>query len=76
MEIANLNNEYVNWIAFSKTHGIIMTGKLVGDILSSEIVQTFNGSWDLWFYNACEGNINKPRSIDYIPIAQYLFRNG
>lgn len=43
-------NDYVAGIIFSKTLGLVMTGKLTDDLPPSTRPQTFSGSWDPWFY--------------------------
>jgi hypothetical protein len=51
-----------------------MTGHLTDDIPSSENPQSFSGPWDPWFYlHVQERPLGGP-SVDYIPIAEYLFR--
>lgn len=70
----NPENDYVDGILFSNTHGVLMTGRLTDDIPQSETPQRFSGAWDSWFYLHV---MNKPlgvHSVDYIPTPEYLFR--
>jgi hypothetical protein len=78
-------NDYVNGIIFSKTLGLVMTGKLTDDLPPSVRPQTFSGSWDPWFYlhakdkamsqhTPSEAQPDIDRPTDYIPLAEYLFR--
>jgi hypothetical protein len=78
-------NDYVDGIIFSKTLGLVMTGKLTDDLPPSVRPQTFSGSWDPWFYlhakdkamsqhTPSEAQPDIDRPTDYIPLAEYLFR--
>lgn len=70
----NSQNDYVDGVIFSKTHGVLMVGQLTDDIPPSNKPQRFSGPWDPWFYlHAKEKPVGTP-STDYIPIAEYLFR--
>ncbi|KAK3316955.1 hypothetical protein B0H66DRAFT_478479 [Apodospora peruviana] len=77
-ETENPENHYVDGILFSKTHGVVMTGKLTDEIPPSQKPQTFSGSWDPWFYLHAEKKSLQSRTsdptVDHIPIAEYLFR--
>jgi hypothetical protein len=73
-ETENPDNDYVDGIVFSKTHGVVMTGKLTDDIPPTEKAQTFSGSRDPWFYLHAKERSQTPSAIDHIPIAEYLFR--
>ena len=68
------DNDFIDGIVFSKTHGVMMTGKLVDEIPEPEKAQTFSGSWDPWFYMHAKEKSTAELSTDYIPIAEYLFR--
>ncbi|KAF1847021.1 FAD-binding domain-containing protein, partial [Cucurbitaria berberidis CBS 394.84] len=70
----NPDNDYVDGIMFSNTHGVLMTGQLTDDIPLSEVPQNFSGPWDPWFYLHTMGKPPGKKSTDYIPIAEYLFR--
>lgn len=67
-------NDYVDGIIYSKSHGVLMTGQLTDDIPASEKPQKFSGSWDPWFYLHAKKKPIGTLSTDYIPIAEYLFR--
>jgi hypothetical protein len=79
------SNDYVDGIVFSKTLGLVMTGKLTHELPASTRPQTFNGAWDPWFYlhakqkadsqpepSGRRVDVNPP--TDYIPLAEYLDR--
>ncbi|SPO02665.1 probable FAD-binding protein DIMINUTO [Cephalotrichum gorgonifer] len=72
----NPENDYVDGILFSKDHGVVVTGVLADEKPASRPAQTFSGAWDPWYYlHVAE----KTRSaaepvVDYIPLAEYLFR--
>ncbi|KAK0709740.1 hypothetical protein B0T26DRAFT_653687 [Lasiosphaeria miniovina] len=78
--------DYVDGILFSKDHGVVITGTLTDENPPDGVKpQTFSGAWDPWFYlHAKERTAdatgttasNKPSSavVDYIPLAEYLFR--
>ena len=67
-------NDYVDGIIFSGSHGVLMTGQLTDDLPESEKGQKFSGSWDPWFYlHAKKKPLHAP-SVDFIPTAEYLFR--
>ncbi|KAH6621122.1 hypothetical protein B0J18DRAFT_431633 [Chaetomium sp. MPI-SDFR-AT-0129] len=44
------SNDYVDGIIYSKTLGLVMTGKLTDELPSSTRPQTFSGAWDPWFF--------------------------
>ncbi|KAL9622526.1 MAG: hypothetical protein Q9160_003202 [Pyrenula sp. 1 TL-2023] len=67
-------NDYVDGIIYSDSHGVLMTGQLTDEIPPSEKPQKFSGSWDPWFYLHAKRNPTGKFSTDYIPIAEYLFR--
>lgn len=79
------SNDYVDGIVFSKTLGLVMTGKLIDDLPASTNLQTFSGAWDPWFCLHAKQNANshpepndRPTNVDpptdYVPLAEYLFR--
>ncbi|KAF1983422.1 FAD binding domain-containing protein [Aulographum hederae CBS 113979] len=75
-EIKNPQNEYVDAIVFSKTHGVVVTGALADSIPQSAKPQTFNNPSDPWFYlHVQEKTAHSSTQItEYIPLADYLFR--
>ena len=73
-ETENMENDYVDGIVFSKTHGVVMTGRLTDEIPTSETPTKFSGPWDPWFFLHVKDKSLKGPSTDYIPIAEYLFR--
>jgi hypothetical protein len=67
-------NDYVDAILFSKSHGVLMIGRLTDVIPSSVRPQTFSGPWDPWFYLHVQQKPSDHASTEWIPIAEYLFR--
>jgi delta24-sterol reductase len=67
-------NDYVDGIIFSKSHGVVMTGRLTNSFPPSHKPQTFSGPWDPWFYLHAKSRPRDTVSTDYIPVAEYLFR--
>jgi Delta24-sterol reductase len=67
-------NDYVDGIMYSPSHGVLMTGQLTDDIPATEQPQKFSGSWDPWFYLHAQRKPTGTLSTDYIPTAEYLFR--
>ncbi|KAL2018418.1 hypothetical protein VTK56DRAFT_837 [Thermocarpiscus australiensis] len=74
-------NDYVDGILFSRTLGLVMTGRLTDEIPPSIKPQTFSGAWDPWFYLHAEAQAKSHQQqhpdhppTDYIPLAEYLFR--
>ncbi|KAI1078043.1 FAD binding domain-containing protein [Whalleya microplaca] len=50
-ECARKENDYVDGILFSKTHGVIVTGQMTDEPPpQGEAVQTFSHAWDPWYY--------------------------
>jgi FAD/FMN-containing dehydrogenase len=43
-------NDFVDGIIFSKTLGLVMTGKFTDELPPSTTPQTFSGAWDPWFF--------------------------
>ncbi|KAK4237162.1 hypothetical protein C8A03DRAFT_34895 [Achaetomium macrosporum] len=78
----DLANDYVDGVLYSKTLGLVMTGRLTDEIPPSTQPQTFSGAWDPWFYLHAEERAkahqsqqpSHPPPTDYIPLAEYLFR--
>jgi FAD/FMN-containing dehydrogenase len=81
-EVRKGENDYVDGILFSKDHGVVVTGQLTdeGPSAAGEKVQTFSGPWDPWFYlhakekTAPEKGEAGAAPVDYVPLAEYLFR--
>lgn len=69
--------DYVDGIMFSKTHGAVVSGKMVDKISDSSSLQHFSRPWDPWFYlhvqDVTSGQEAKP-VVETIPLAEYLFR--
>ncbi|KAF2000857.1 FAD-binding domain-containing protein [Amniculicola lignicola CBS 123094] len=69
-------NDYVDGIMFSKSHGVVVIGQMTDDLPANVKPQTFSSPWDPWFYLHVE---TKTRSapgpvVEYIPLAEYMFR--
>ncbi|KAL2755880.1 hypothetical protein ACRALDRAFT_2027540 [Sodiomyces alcalophilus JCM 7366] len=78
-------NDYVDGILFSKDHGVIITGSLTDEKPPDNAKpQTFSGAWDPWYYlhvrdrtkslPSSSTSPDAPSPVDYIPLAEYLFR--
>ncbi|KAJ4293765.1 hypothetical protein N0V88_005273 [Collariella sp. IMI 366227] len=73
-------NDYVDGILFSKDHGVVVTGELTDEMPEGRTPQTFSGAWDPWFYlhaknkTAPEKGEEGSAPVDYVPLAEYLFR--
>lgn len=74
-------NDYVDGILFSKTHGVVITGKMTDEKPEDVPVQTFSRARDPWFYlhvrdRTATGAIKENQAVaeDYIPLGEYLFR--
>ncbi|KAF2402369.1 24-dehydrocholesterol reductase-like protein precursor [Trichodelitschia bisporula] len=69
--------DYVDGIIYSKTQGVIVSGKLTDEPTPGTRVQRFSRPWDPWFYLHVQDQIRKTPSVpitEAIPIAEYLFR--
>jgi len=72
----NPENDYVDGILYSKDHGVVVTGTLTDEKPDAKPVQTFSSAWDPWYYLHVADktrNATEP-AVDYIPLAEYLFR--
>ncbi|EGY20461.1 24-dehydrocholesterol reductase [Verticillium dahliae VdLs.17] len=80
-ETLNPENDYVDGVVFSKSHGVVVTGTLTDDKPAETKPQTFSGAWDPWYYLHVEErtkaagttDVSVP-AVDFIPLAEYLFR--
>ena len=75
-ETANKENDYVDGILYTPTHGVIVTGRLTNEKPAGEPVRTFSGSWDPWYYMHVQerSSSGQKAETDYIPLGEYLFR--
>lgn len=77
-ESENEENDYVDGIVFSDTHGVIITGKLVDKKPVHQEVRTFSNAADPWYYMYVQETTSKANSAlvhsDYVPLGEYLFR--
>lgn len=70
-------NDYVDGILFSKSKGVVVTGRLVDSPLKNGHIQRFSRAWDPWFYMHAQHVMKTARSspyTEYVPIEDYLFR--
>ena len=78
METHNHENDYVDGVLFSQSHGVVITGKLTDTLPSSvRTAQTFSRPWDPWYYLHVLEKTHHPESQPitiYTSIAEYLFR--
>ncbi|KAL2113158.1 hypothetical protein VUR80DRAFT_10021 [Thermomyces stellatus] len=72
----NPKNDYVDGILYSKDHGVVVTGVLAEEKPESQPAQTFSGAWDPWYYLHVADKTRTASNpvVDYIPLAEYLFR--
>jgi hypothetical protein len=77
-ETLNDANDYVDGILYSPDHGVVVSGEMTDEMLSSAKVQTFSHAWDPWYYLDVKDKTLSANSpvTDYIPLAEYLFRYG
>lgn len=68
------DNYYVDGVIYSKNHGVLMIGRLTDNLPTGIKPQVFSGPWDPWFYLHAKSKPTTQASVDYIPIAEYLFR--
>ncbi|KAI1106609.1 FAD-binding domain-containing protein [Jackrogersella minutella] len=47
---ADKRNDYVDGILFSKTHGVVVSGKMTDELPAGARVRTFSRAWDPWFF--------------------------
>lgn len=78
IESQNEENDYVDGIIFSDSHGVIITGKLVDEKPAHEKVRTFSDAADPWYYMYVGEMTAQTGSAlahsDYVPLCEYLFR--
>ena len=68
--------DYVDGIMFSRSEGVIVTGRMTDTPLPNSKVQRFSGANDPWFYLHAQDlvrDVGKPVT-EAIPMAEYLFR--
>ncbi|QDS78163.1 hypothetical protein FKW77_005145 [Venturia effusa] len=78
----NLGNgelDFLDGIMFSPTEGAVVMGRLTNEIPGHRKPQRFSRPWDPWYYMHVQSRISNTSSaeepaMDYIPIADYLFR--
>jgi hypothetical protein len=70
------NNDYVDGILFSKSHGAIVTGEMTDELPANTRPQTFSNPWDPWFYLHVKAKTKVASApvVEYIPLAEYMFR--
>lgn len=69
--------DFVNAILFSPEHGVLMTGRVVDDAPANQPrskTLRFSRPWDPWFYLHVQSLPTDKPSVDYMPLAEYLFR--
>jgi delta24-sterol reductase len=78
---ANLGDrelDFLDGIMFSPTSGAVVMGRLTNSLPDGRKPQRFSGAWDPWYYMHVRSRISTPSTeetpMDYIPIAEYLFR--
>ncbi|RCI11602.1 hypothetical protein L249_7710 [Ophiocordyceps polyrhachis-furcata BCC 54312] len=74
-ETKNPDNDYVDGILFSPTHGAVISGRMTDEKPDDCEPQTFSRAWDPWFYlHVRDRSQVKAETTEYIPLAEYLFR--
>ncbi|KAM0717384.1 hypothetical protein Q7P37_007236 [Cladosporium fusiforme] len=68
--------DYVDGIMFSKTDGVVVTGRMTDTPAKELPVQRFSHAWDPWFYlHAQEVTTkNSGPTSEAVPLPEYLFR--
>jgi delta24-sterol reductase len=75
-ETGKKGNDYVDGVLFSKTSGVVVSGRLTSEPSTPRIpVRRFSRPWDEWFWIHARNLIssNKP-TTELVPIEDYLFR--
>ncbi|CAJ2509475.1 Uu.00g145010.m01.CDS01 [Anthostomella pinea] len=77
-ETQDAGNDYIDGIIFSKTHGVVITGRMTDSLPSTTKPQTFSRAWDPWYYLHLQSKtapLNPAGTTsDYVPLPEYLFR--
>jgi len=73
---ADQKNDYVDGVLFSKTTGVIVTGRLTDAPASPSIqIHRFSKPWNEWFWIHAKSRAQTvDASSDLVPIEDYLFR--
>lgn len=73
-ESANVSNDYVDGILFSKDHGVVITGEMTEE--NPGPTQGFSRSTDPWFYLHVQEKTQSSSSsvTEFIPLPEYFFR--
>lgn len=70
--------DYIDGILYSQSHGVVITGEMTDEMPEGSLVRTFSHATDPWYYMYVHDRTKSLKSesfaIDYIPIAEYLFR--
>jgi delta24-sterol reductase len=80
-EAQNQEHDYIDGILFSRTSGVIVTGRLTDspslstDSSSASKIVRFSRPWDEWFYlHAGHIAASQQTKTEYVPLEDYLFR--
>ncbi|KAJ8112571.1 hypothetical protein OPT61_g5101 [Boeremia exigua] len=75
-ETRKRDNDYVDGVLFSKSSGVVVSGRLVTEPSSPRIpVRRFSRPWDEWFWiHARSLTSSKAPTTELVPIEDYLFR--
>ena len=74
-ETDNPANHYVDGILFSKDHGVVVTGQMTDEAPPAGTpIQTFSRAGDPWYYLHVKERTASEDAVDFIPLAEYLFR--
>jgi delta24-sterol reductase len=77
-ETRRAETDYIDGILFSKTSGVVVTGRLTDATPSSTMpLRHFSRPWDEWFYIHAKSLVSMPSAkpvTELIPVQDYLFR--
>jgi delta24-sterol reductase len=80
-EARNQEHDYIDGILFSRTSGVIVTGRLTDspspstDSTQASKMVRFSRPWDEWFYlHAGHIAASQQTKTEYVPLEDYLFR--
>ncbi|KAH4123978.1 delta-sterol reductase [Parastagonospora nodorum] len=72
---ADQKNDYVDGVLFSKTSGVIVTGRLTDAPASNVTIRRFSKPWNEWFWIHAKSRAQAvDASTELVPIEDYLFR--
>ncbi|KAL5114479.1 hypothetical protein ACEQ8H_007622 [Pleosporales sp. CAS-2024a] len=75
-QTADATNDYVDGVMFSKTHGVVVAGRLCEARPEPRApLRRFSRPWDEWFWiHACHLTQTVTAKTEIVPVEDYLFR--